>query len=230
MAAGVSIRHIVQLLASGEALDEGPGQYRYVFLAATQRRDGDRKDVQAIVEVLAELAILDCRDQILVGGRDQPDIDLERTPSTDRLDFTMLDGTQQFDLNVERQLPDLIEEQSAAVGFDEFAGMLFGGAGKRPFSWPNRMLSTRFCGMAPQLTVMKGLFARSLPDWMARATISLPTPDSPSSTTGMSDWAPRRARSITRVIDGLTATMSPKRIVAGAGLGRCAGCSAAIDL
>ena len=26
-----------------------------------------------------------------------------------------------------------------------------------PFSWPNRMLSTRFSGMAPQLTVMNGL-------------------------------------------------------------------------
>ena len=30
-----------------------------------------------------------------------------------------------------------------------------------PFSWPNRMLSTRFSGMAPQLTVMNG-FARAL--------------------------------------------------------------------
>ena len=31
---------------------------------------------------------------------------------------------------------------------------------KEPFSWPNRMLSTRFSGMAPQLTVTKGLALR----------------------------------------------------------------------
>ncbi len=48
---------------------------------------------------------------------------------------------------------------------------------KEPFSWPNRMLSTRFSGMAPQLTVMKGLALRSLSPWMARAISSLPTPD-----------------------------------------------------
>ena len=45
-----------------------------------------------------------------------------------------------------------------------------------PFSWPNRMLSTRFSGMAPQLTVMNGLALRSLSPWMARAISSLPTP------------------------------------------------------
>ena len=46
-----------------------------------------------------------------------------------------------------------------------------------PFSWPNRMHSTRFSGIAPQLTVMNGLPARSLSPWMARAISSLPTPD-----------------------------------------------------
>ena len=51
---------------------------------------------------------------------------------------------------------------------------------KAPFSWPNRMLSTRLSGMAPQLTVTKGLERRSPAPWMARAMSSLPTPDSPS--------------------------------------------------
>ncbi len=82
-----------------------------------------------------------------------------------------------------------------------------------PFSWPNRMLSTRLCGMAPQLTVTKGLLARSLAAWMARATISLPTPDSPSSTTGMLDCAARRPSSMTRSISGLAEMMSSKWMV-----------------
>ena len=67
-----------------------------------------------------------------------------------------------------------------------------------PFSWPNRMLSTRFSGMAPQLTVTNGLPARSLSPWMARAISSLPTPLSPSISTGMLEAAARLPSAITR--------------------------------
>ena len=38
--------------------------------------------------------------------------------------------------------------------------------------------------MAPQLTAMKGPLVRALTSWMARATSSLPVPDSPQSSTG----------------------------------------------
>src|SRR6185436_8801134 len=48
-----------------------------------------------------------------------------------------------------------------------------------PFSWPNRIDSTRFSGIAPQLTEMNGLPERSEAPWMQRAMTSLPTPDSP---------------------------------------------------
>ena len=58
-----------------------------------------------------------------------------------------------------------------------------------PFSWPNRIDSTRFSGIAPQLTATNGLARRSLEPWMARAINSLPTPDSPEISTGMADAA-----------------------------------------
>ena len=60
---------------------------------------------------------------------------------------------------------------------------------KAPFSWPNRIDSTRFSGMAPQLTATKGLARRSPEPWMARAINSLPMPDSPSIRTGMAEAA-----------------------------------------
>ena len=60
---------------------------------------------------------------------------------------------------------------------------------KAPFSWPNRIDSTRFSGMAPQLTATNGLARRSPEPWMARAISSLPTPDSPSISTGMVEAA-----------------------------------------
>ncbi|MCY1365624.1 hypothetical protein D9M69_524820 [compost metagenome] len=47
--------------------------------------------------------------------------------------------------------------------------------------------------MAPQLTAMKGRLARALALWMARASISLPVPESPRSSTLASDWATMRA-------------------------------------
>ena len=43
--------------------------------------------------------------------------------------------------------------------------------------------------MAPQLTATKGFALRSLLPWMARANSSLPTPDSPSISTGIDEFA-----------------------------------------
>ena len=60
---------------------------------------------------------------------------------------------------------------------------------KAPFSWPNRIDSTRLSGIAPQLTATNGFALRSPLPWMARANNSLPTPDSPSISTGMVEAA-----------------------------------------
>ena len=62
--------------------------------------------------------------------------------------------------------------------------------------------------MAPQLTAMKGLARRSLWPWMARAINSLPTPDSPSTSTAMLEAAAFSAPRSTACIFGLRVTMS----------------------
>jgi hypothetical protein len=73
---------------------------------------------------------------------------------------------------------------------------------KLPFSWPNRIDSTRFSGMAPQLTATKGLPARSEAPCTARAIISLPTPLSPVIRIGIDDLAARWPRRLTMVMAG----------------------------
>ena len=88
------------------------------------------KDVEAVEQVLAELAGLDEFDQVLVGRRDEADVDLDRAARADRIDLALLQRAQQLDLRVERQFADLVEKQRAAVGFGEFAGVLFGRAGE----------------------------------------------------------------------------------------------------
>ena len=77
-----------------------------------------------------------------------------------------------------------------------------------PFSCPNRIDSTRFSGSAPQLTVTKARPRRSDVPWTARATNSLPTPDSPSSRTGMFDFAARSPSRTTRIISSLLESRS----------------------
>ena len=60
---------------------------------------------------------------------------------------------------------------------------------KDPFLAPSRRLSARFFAMAPQLSAMNGPLFRGLCSCMNLAAISLPTPDSPCSSTGMFDFA-----------------------------------------
>ena len=117
----------------GEARHEVAHQLRHVLEPLAQRRHPDREDVQPVVEVLAEAAFADQADQIPVGRRDQPEVDLDLVLAADRIDLAVLQGAQQLHLGVERQLADLVEEQRAAIGFEEFADALLDGAGEGAF-------------------------------------------------------------------------------------------------
>ena len=55
---------------------------------------------------------------------------LDRALGADGIDLAVLQGAEQLHLHVERQLADLVEEERAAVGLDELAGPLLGGAGE----------------------------------------------------------------------------------------------------
>ena len=95
-----------------------------------QRRHVDREDVEPVVEILAEGAVLGEVEQAPVGGRDQPDVDPLDLARADRLDLALLEHAEQLCLGVERQLADLVEEDRAAMRFGELAGVIGGGAGE----------------------------------------------------------------------------------------------------
>ncbi len=104
-------------------------------MSSTRSRSGgheDREDVEAIVEVFAELAVLDLLDHVAVGCRDEAEIDFHRPLGADRIDLTFLQSAEQLHLGFERQLADLIEKERAAVGFLEFAGTFIDSARERP--------------------------------------------------------------------------------------------------
>src|SRR5690606_22866108 len=102
------------------------GDQRDIFLAFAKWRNLDRKDVEAVEEIFAEAALADLFSEVLVGGRNQADVDLDRATGTDRVYLALLNRAQQLDLNACGQIADLVQEQRAAIGFHEFADVAFG--------------------------------------------------------------------------------------------------------
>ena len=88
---------------------------RDVLLALAQRRHVDRHHREAEVEILAELALLHLALQVLLGRRDDADVDLDGAVAADAPDLALLEHAQELGLQVERQLAELVEEDGAAV-------------------------------------------------------------------------------------------------------------------
>ena len=84
--AGVRV-HLPVVLVE-EELDE----QRDVFAPLAQRRQMEARDVEAVVEVLAEALLCDRLRQIRVGGRDDADVDLDRLVLADAADLALLDA------------------------------------------------------------------------------------------------------------------------------------------
>ena len=101
----------------------------------------------------------------------------------------VLEEAQQLDLEQQRQLAHLVEEDDPAVGQLEPAARAACAPVNAPFSWPKSSLSSRFSGIAPQLMFTNGLVARLLRRRISFATSSLPVPLSPRISTEMSTGA-----------------------------------------
>ena len=103
---------------------------RDVLAPHPQRRNRQRQDVEAVEQILAKLSAFDTVEQFAIGRGDDADVDLDRFAAADRLDRAFLQRAQQLHLCGQRQFADFVEEQRAAGGLDEFAGVAFGGAGE----------------------------------------------------------------------------------------------------
>src|SRR6185312_8687101 len=73
-------------------------------------------DIEAVVEVVAELVLLDLLLQILVRSADHANVDLYRQGRAEPLDLSLLQHPQQLRLCRETHLADLVEEDRALVG------------------------------------------------------------------------------------------------------------------
>src|SRR6185437_11243348 len=115
---------------TGEFGDEELRQRRNVLLVLAQRRQVNGHDVQAVVQIFTERALLERGAQVAVGGGDQADIHFLGAGAAEAFEFALLQDAQQFDLRGHGHVADLVEEQRALVGQLEFPRLGSGGAGE----------------------------------------------------------------------------------------------------
>src|SRR5205085_217704 len=88
--------------------------------AFAQRRELNGEHVDAVVEILSKRAFLDFLDQVAIRRADEAHAHPLGLRGADRQDLSLLKRTQELDLQRGGDLPDLVEEQGAAVGdFEE---------------------------------------------------------------------------------------------------------------
>src|SRR5688572_27174740 len=100
---------------SREALQECLGEQRRVAGPLGQRRNPDDDFGQAIEQVLAEAPVTDHRLEVLVCRADDARVYVDRLAPADPLDLPFLQEAEQLDLQRQRDVAYLVEEQRAAA-------------------------------------------------------------------------------------------------------------------
>src|SRR5271168_5046452 len=135
------IRNAVDRLTHslGERSNEVSHQQRDVFFAFAQRRQRNREDVQPIVEIGTELALLDHRFQILIGGGNDAHIHAHRASSSESFELLLLEDAEQFGLEFKWQVADFVEQEGTAIRVLKASRSLAHGSGERTSFMPEKL-------------------------------------------------------------------------------------------
>ena len=100
---------------AAEAADEVLRQERDVLPPLAQGGHRDRNDVQPVIKVFAELPLRDRARQVAMRGRHNAHVDRDVGLSPDPAEGPALEHAQELGLELQRHLPDLVQEQRAGV-------------------------------------------------------------------------------------------------------------------
>jgi hypothetical protein len=114
-----------------EQLDVVGDQQANVVAPLSQRRQRHRHHVEAVEQVLAELALLHFLLQGSVRGGNDAHVDLNIRGAADALERLLFEEAQELGLEQGHHLADFVEEYRAAVGRFQQAALLPVGAGER---------------------------------------------------------------------------------------------------
>src|SRR5206468_4117203 len=92
----------------------------------------NRKNIQAVKQVFAKFSLLNHLSEVAIGGCDQAGIGVNSPCASQPLEFSLLEQTQQLGLQLDGNIPDLVEEYRAAVRQLEAADALRDSACKSP--------------------------------------------------------------------------------------------------
>ncbi len=101
-------------------------QRRQVLAPLAQRRQMDGEAVEPIEQVLAKAARRHRLLQVLVGGRDDAHVGLDRLVAAEPLEALFLEQPQHLGLRGQRHVADLVEEDRALMGLLELADAAVG--------------------------------------------------------------------------------------------------------
>ena len=147
--------------------------------AFAQRRQAQADDVEAMEQVLAEQPLPHALVQVLVRRRDDAHARLQRRMAADPVVLAVRQHAQQPHLQVERHVADLVEEQRAAFGLLETSAALRLRAGERAALVAEQLRFEQVLRDRRGVDRDERPAARGLCLCSARATSSLPVPDSP---------------------------------------------------
>ena len=146
---GSQLRRSPSHLAT-EKLQEMFGQQQDVVAAIAKRRQLERHDVQAEVEVLPKPLRPHQIGQVLIRGGEHADVGVNRSAAADANDRLFFEHAQQLGLAGEAHVADLVEEQRAAGGQLELAGPRFVGVGEGALLVAEELAFEQRFGRAPR--------------------------------------------------------------------------------
>src|SRR5690348_14162851 len=110
-----------------------PCKQRDVARALPQRRHGNRKYIQAVVEVAAECPFLDHLPEIPICGRNDAHIHRDGLGAPEAFKLFFLQSSEQLGLKLQRNVPDFIKKKRPLMRELEPPDLASGGPGESPF-------------------------------------------------------------------------------------------------
>ena len=146
-----------------EPTDEMFRQQPDISSPFAERRNGDRKHVQAVIEVGAESLLFHHTAQVLIRRGDDPHVGVQGMAAAQALELLFLEDPEKLRLQFQWKIADLVQEKRAPVGGLEPSDGLRHSAGEcAPFATEELALQQGF-GIAAQLSATKRFLYRGLP-------------------------------------------------------------------
>src|SRR5579862_8341422 len=99
-------------IAGGGDAEQPLCERQNILAAFPQRRNAQRDDVEAVVEILAKMMRTDFGLEVAIGRGDYSRIDVDGAFAADPLEVLILQEAQKFGLESRRQVGDLVEENA----------------------------------------------------------------------------------------------------------------------